>query len=62
MELLTIISAVVRAAGTPVGLIKELMRHANISTTMDVYGVGTLTPAKRAAHSALVAMALPVNF
>lgn len=40
-------------AGTPMGLIKELMRHAHISTTMDVYGVGTLTPAKREAQAAL---------
>lgn len=43
-------------SGTPMGLIKELMRHAHISTTMDVYGVGTLTPAKRGAHERLVAM------
>lgn len=41
-------------AGTPVGLIKELMRHADIRTTMNVYGVGTLTPAKRQAGEALV--------
>jgi integrase len=40
-------------AGTPVGIIKELMRHAHIATTMDVYGVGTLTAAKRQAHSAV---------
>lgn len=45
-------------AGTPVGIIKELMRHADISTTMNVYGVGTLTPAKRDAHTALVTKAL----
>jgi integrase len=45
-------------AGTPVGIIKELMRHAHISTTMDVYGVGTLTPAKRRAHSRLVDLVL----
>ena len=45
-------------AGTPMGLIKELMRHAHISTTMDVYGVGTLTPAKRDAHTTLVSMAI----
>jgi integrase len=45
-------------AGTPLGIIKELMRHAHISTTMDVYGVGTLTPAKREAHTALVGMVL----
>ena len=45
-------------AATPVGIIKELMRHADISTTMNVYGVGTLTPAKREAHIAVVAKAL----
>ena len=45
-------------AGTPMGIIKELMRHAHISTTMDIYGVGTLTAAKRAAHSTLVETAL----
>ena len=44
-------------AGTPLGIIKELMRHAHISTTMDVYGVGTLTPAKRQAWSTLAALA-----
>ena len=40
-------------AGTPVGLIKELMRHSQISTTMNIYGVGTLTPAKRQAQNTL---------
>lgn len=45
-------------AGTPVGIIKELMRHAHISTTMDVYGVGRLTPAKRRANAAIVEKAL----
>jgi integrase len=40
--------------GTPIGIMKELMRHAHISTTMDVYGVGRMTPAKRNAQSALV--------
>ena len=45
-------------AGTPVGVIKELMRHAHIATTMDVYGVGTLTPAKREAQSAVAEIIL----
>ena len=45
-------------AGTPLGIIKELMRHADISTTMNVYGVGTLTPAKRQAHTELAGRAL----
>lgn len=44
--------------GTPLGIIKELMRHAHISTTMDIYGVGTLTPAKRKANALIVEMAL----
>ena len=45
-------------AGTPVGIIKELMRHAHVSTTMDTYGVGTLTSVKRQAHIAFVDAAL----
>jgi integrase len=43
-------------ASTPLGIIKELLRHARISTTMDVYGVGTLTTAKRNAQTAVVAL------
>ena len=45
-------------AGTPIGLVKELMRHAHIATTMDIYGVGTLTTAKRQAHRAVAATIL----
>lgn len=43
-------------AGTPVGLIKELMRHSSITMTMDVYGTGRLTPAKKQAQSTLAEM------
>lgn len=49
-------------AGTPLGIIKELMRNANISTAMDVYGVGGMSAVRRRAHSAVVAEVLdPVS-
>jgi len=33
--------------------VQELMRHANVSVTMDTY-VQAVTPAKRTAHSGIV--------
>jgi integrase len=41
-------------AGTPLGIIQELMRHSSIALTMNCYGVGTLTAPKRQAHNSLV--------
>jgi integrase len=45
------------AAGTPLGIQKDLMRHANISTTANVYGAGVL-PAMREANSKIVRMVI----
>lgn len=42
---------------TPMDVQKELMRHASITTTMDIYG-GALTDSKRQAHSAVVSQLL----
>lgn len=44
-------------AGTPMTVQKELMRHASIQTTMNVYGKA-LSDTKRQAHSKVVAMVL----
>jgi integrase len=41
--------------GAPIGVIKDLMRHADVRTTMNVYGNG-LQPAMREAHSKVVQM------
>ncbi len=41
----------------PVGVQKELMRHASIQTTMNVYGKA-MTSTKRQAHSKVVEMIL----
>ncbi len=41
----------------PIGVQRELMRHASIQTTMNVYG-RTMTDAKRQAHSNVVQMIL----
>lgn len=46
------------AAGVTVGLQKALLRHANISTTMDVYG-RALEPDMRTGHSAMVQGLIP---
>ncbi|MBV8207215.1 MAG: tyrosine-type recombinase/integrase [Acidobacteria bacterium] len=43
--------------GTPVGVQRKLMRHAHISTTMNVYG-NALMDSKREANSKVVEMAL----
>ncbi|HZP24460.1 MAG TPA: site-specific integrase [Terriglobales bacterium] len=45
------------AEGVPLGIQKDLMRHANISTTANVYGRGVL-PAMREANSKVVKMVL----
>jgi integrase len=44
-------------AGAPIGVQQKLMRHAQISTTMNVYG-NALMAAKREANSKVVRMAL----
>jgi len=45
------------ATGAPIGVQQKLMRHAQISTTMDVYG-NALMQSKRDANSKVVRMAL----
>lgn len=45
-------------AGAPMPIQKELMRHASIQTTMNVYGRATMSEAKREANSNVVRMAL----
>jgi integrase len=45
------------AAGTPLGVQKDLMRHANISTTANVHGAGVL-PAMREANGKVVRMVI----
>lgn len=46
-------STLLKANGEDVKVVQELMRHANISTTMNVY-TKALTPAKREAQSRVV--------
>jgi integrase len=43
--------------GAPMSVQKELMRHASIQTTMNVYGKA-MTDSKRQAHSKVVEMVL----
>ena len=45
------------AAGAPVGVQQKLMRHAQVSTTMNAYG-NALMDAKRQANTKVVTMAL----
>lgn len=45
------------ASGAPVGVQQKLMRHAQVSTTMDIYG-GALMEAKRDANSKVAKMVL----
>lgn len=45
------------STGAPVGVQQKLMRHAQVSTTMNVYG-GALMEAKRTANSKVVKMVL----
>ncbi len=44
--------------GAPIGVQQKLMRHANVSTTMNVYGNSTLR-AKKQANSKVVQMVMP---
>lgn len=46
------------STGAPVAMQRELMRHASIETTMNVYGRAAMTNAKRQANSKVVRMAL----
>jgi integrase len=43
--------------GAPVGVQQKLMRHANVSTTMNIYGNAVLK-AKKTANSKVVQMVL----
>ena len=43
--------------GAPVGVQQKLMRHANVSTTMNIYGIAALK-AKKTANSKVVQMVL----
>jgi integrase len=45
------------SVGTPVGVQQRLMRHADIRTTMNIYG-DVVTPDMRAAHRKIVGLAL----
>jgi len=46
------------STGAPVSMQRDLMRHASIQTTMNVYGRATMSDAKRQANSKVVRMAL----
>jgi integrase len=48
------------SVGTPVGVQQKLMRHADIRTTMNIYG-DAVTEDMREAHQKVVAMALGLN-
>jgi len=45
------------ATGAPIGVQQKLMRHAQVSTTMDVYG-NALMESKREANSKVVHLLL----
>ena len=46
------------ASGAPIGVQQKLMRHAQMSTTKNVYGFAYME-GKREAHSKAVQMVLP---
>ena len=46
------------STGAPVSMQRDLMRHASIQTTMNVYGRATMSEAKRQANSKVVRMVL----
>jgi len=46
------------SVGTPVGVQQKLMRHADIRTTMNIYG-DAMTADMRQAHEKIVHLALP---
>ena len=48
---------VLKANGEDVNVVQELMRHASIQTTMNIYGKA-MTDSKRQAHSKVVEMVL----
>jgi len=48
------------ATGAPVGVQQKLMRHAHISTTMNIYG-NALMQSKRDANSKVVQMVMEPN-
>lgn len=48
------------AAGAPMGVQQKLMRHAQISTTMNIYG-NAMMASKREANSKVVRMALRLD-
>jgi integrase len=50
----------ISSEGADVKTVQELMRHANVSVTMDRY-VQAVTPAKRAAHSGIVGLLDPIG-
>jgi len=51
-------STLLRANGEDVKVVQELLRHASIKITLDIY-TQTMTPAKRQAQSRVVAMIRP---
>jgi integrase len=46
------------STGAPISMQRDLMRHASIQTTMNVYGRATMSEGKRQANSKVVRMAL----
>jgi integrase len=46
--------------GAPIKVQQELMRHADIRTTMNIYGK-TMEKSKREAHSKVVRLVLPLR-
>ena len=46
------------AVGTPIAVQQKLMRHADIRTTMNIYG-DVVTNQESEAHSKIVGLALP---
>jgi integrase len=50
----------INSEGADVKTVQELMRHANVSVTMNTY-VQAVTPAKRAAHSGIVSLLDPIG-
>ena len=46
------------SVGTPVGVQQKLMRHADVRTTMNIYG-DAVTEDMRSAHEKIVRLAMP---
>ena len=51
-------SSILRSVGTDIKVQQELLRHANIQTTMNIY-TQAVSDQKRAANSKVVQMVLP---